>query len=93
MTELLLRPKDVASRLGVSVELASLKMREMNRIPISKNPNGPKARYAVTESELERWLKVSTVAPQTASMPPQKRKAKTFYDPKYFTPDGKIKRR
>lgn len=87
---MLLKPKDVAARLGVSVGIASVKMMEMNRIPISKHPDGPKARYAVTESELERWLREHAVPPQMAVTAPKK--SKMVYDPRFFDENGRIRR-
>lgn len=92
MAERLLAPKDVAKILGVGYEKAVLLMRRIN---ISTNPASCRPRYVVTESELTRWQKEKTKAPEILpmSVPMKKTKAHPFDDfSKYRNPDGTIKR-
>ena len=95
MVERLLAPKDVARILGVGYEKAVLLMRSMRRINISTNPASCRPRYVVTESELTRWQKEKTKAPEILPMPVPTKKTKAHpFDEfaKYRNPDGTIKR-
>lgn len=98
MADRLLRKKDVAEVLGVSVPKAAELMKEMRCINLSRNPNSLRPRWAVTESELTRWQKEKAQVPgerravQT-SKAARRKPAKIVYDPRYFEPDGSIKRK
>lgn len=63
MADRLLFPKDVAAVLGCTVETARDLMRGMRCINTSRNPDGPRPRWAVTRTELERWQRTGTEVP------------------------------
>lgn len=99
MPERLLYPADVAEILGVTKRVASDLMRTMRCINVSRNPAGPKPRWAVTASEIDRWQQARTAIPdQRVDIPPAgTRRAhkppRTALDLELFEPDGRIKRR
>lgn len=69
MTERLLRPAQVAEALGVSLSTASRLMAGMPRVNLSVCQASSKPRYAVRESDLERWKLARTQAPEQAQAP------------------------
>lgn len=98
MADRLLRKKDVAEVLGVSVPKAAELMKEMRCINLSRDPNSLRPRWAVTESELTRWQKEKAQVPNERAMNrtargARRKPAQIVYDPRYFEPDGSIKRK
>lgn len=67
--EKLLRANDVATMLGVRYETALAYMREMKCVNLSANPNVKNPRYAVQESELDRWMEKRAEVPAQREMP------------------------
>lgn len=93
----LLRKQDVAQVLGVSVPKAAELMKEMRCINLSRNPDSLRPRWAVTEEELTRWQREKAQVPAQRTIlqnKPGRRKAPVVvYDPRFFEPDGRIKRK
>ncbi len=99
MAERLLRPAQVAEALGVSPSTALRLMAGMPRVNLSVSQTSSKPRYAVRESDLERWKLARTQAPEQAQAPQRRgRKPSSMVDmEKYCTRDKdgnwRIKRR
>lgn len=99
MAEKLLRPAQVAEALGVSPSTALRLMAGMPRVNLSVSQTSSKPRYAVRESDLERWKLARTQAPEQAQAPQRRgRKPSSMADmEKYCTRDKdgnwRIKRR
>lgn len=96
MADRLLRKQEVAEILGVSVAKAAELMKEMRCINLSRNPDSLRPRWAVTDSELTRWQKQRAQTPaerMPAAKPRRTNTRKIVYDPRYFEPDGRIKRK
>lgn len=87
MPDRLLFPKDVAAILGCTLDTARDLMRGMRCINTSRNPDGPRPRWAVTCTELERWQRTGTEVPasrirkrQAAKEPAKTPKLPNGYD-------------
>lgn len=100
MADRLLFSKDVAAVLGCTVETARDLMRGMRCINTSRNPDGPRPRWAVTRTELERWQRTKTEVPasrirrrQAAKEPAQTPKFPKGYDPTLWEIDKNGNRR
>ena len=63
MADRLLRAAEVAERLGVSRWTANQLMASMPRVNLSINARSKRPRYAVRESDLERWKTSRTEMP------------------------------
>ena len=94
MNNKLLTRAEIAEQLGVSLSKASQLMKEMACVSLGA---GPDAHKRVPQWALDAWINEHTIHPG-AKPEPKRRKAAIRttaggWDPRYFEPDGRLKRR
>lgn len=88
----LLRPEQVADRLGVTTKIASQLMAGMRRINVGTSAANP--RWVVRESALEAWLKSREEAPTgPVAVEPRRRKPRAINTAGLLDEQGHIMRR
>ena len=88
----LLTRAEIAEQLGVSLSKAGQLMKEMAQVALG-GANGHKR---VPQWALDAWIQEHTIHPDAPKTARPRKKAVTVsagYDPRYFEPDGRLKRR